>query len=61
MLLAADDGRLAGSVSAGCVEGAAAQAILAARRGGYREVIHFGVSNERAAAVGLSCGARSTW
>ena len=56
MLLAADDGRLAGSVSAGCVEGAAAEAILAARRGGYREVIHFGVSNERAAEVGLSCG-----
>lgn len=56
MLLASDDGRLAGSVSAGCVEGAAAEAILAARRGGYREVIHFGVSDERAAEVGLSCG-----
>lgn len=56
MLLAADDGRLAGSVSAGCVEGAAAEAILAARRGGYREIVHFGVSNERAAEVGLSCG-----
>jgi xanthine/CO dehydrogenase XdhC/CoxF family maturation factor len=24
--------------------------------GGYREIIHFGVSNERAAEVGLSCG-----
>ena len=34
----------------------AAEAILAARRGGYREVIHFGVSDERAAEVGLSCG-----
>ena len=56
MLLAANDGRLAGSVSAGCVEGAAAEAILAARRGGYREIVRFGVSNERAAEVGLSCG-----
>ena len=56
VLLAADDGRLAGSVSAGCVEGAAAEAILAARRGGYREIVHFGVSDERAAEVGLSCG-----
>jgi len=56
MLLVSDDGRLAGSVSAGCVEGAAAQAVLAARRGGYREIVHFGVTDERAAQVGLSCG-----
>ncbi len=55
-LLASDDGRLAGSVSAGCIEGAAAEAVLASRRGGYREVIHFGVTDERAAEVGLSCG-----
>ena len=55
-LLVADDGRLAGSVSAGCVEGAAAEAVHAARRGRYREVVHFGVSDERAAEVGLTCG-----
>ena len=55
-LLVADDGRLAGSVSAGCVEGAAAEAVHAARQGRYRELVHFGVSDERAAAVGLTCG-----
>lgn len=55
-LLASDDGRLAGSVSAGCVEGAAADAILAARRGRYRELVRYGVSDERAAEVGLTCG-----
>jgi xanthine dehydrogenase accessory factor len=52
----ADDGRLAGSVSAGCVESAAAEAVNAARRGHYRELVHFGVSDERAAEVGLTCG-----
>jgi xanthine dehydrogenase accessory factor len=55
-LLAADDGRLAGSVSAGCVEGAAAEAVQAARRGGYRELVRYGVTDERAAEVGLTCG-----
>ena len=55
-LLVADDGRLAGSVSAGCVEGAAAEAVRAARQGHYRELVHYGVSDERAAAVGLTCG-----
>ena len=55
-LLAADDGRLAGSVSAGCVEGAASEAVLAARRGGYRELVHYGVTDELALEVGLTCG-----
>ena len=43
-------------MSAGCVEGAAAEAVHAARKGHYRELIHFGVSDERAADVGLTCG-----
>ena len=55
-LLVAEDGRLAGAVSAGCVEGAAAEAVLAARRGRYREVVHYGVSDARAADVELACG-----
>jgi xanthine dehydrogenase accessory factor len=55
-LLVADDGRLAGSVSAGCVEGAAAEVVHAARRGHYRELVHYGVSDERAGEVGLTCG-----
>lgn len=55
-LLVAEDGRLAGAVSAGCVEGAAAEAVLAARRGRYREVVRYGVSDARATDVGLACG-----
>ena len=55
-LLVAEDGRLAGAVSAGCVEGAAAEAVLAARQGRYREVVHYGVSDARAADVELECG-----
>ena len=30
--------------------------IRAARQGHYRELVHYGVSDERAAAVGLTCG-----
>ena len=55
-LLVAEDGRIAGAVSAGCVEGAAAEAVRAARLGRYREVVHFGVTDARAADVGLVCG-----
>jgi len=35
VLLRADDGRIAGSVSGGCVEGAAAEEIERARRDGH--------------------------
>jgi len=55
-LVVAEDGRFVGSVSEGCVDGAAAEEVLAARRGGYREVIRFGIADERAADVGLACG-----
>jgi len=55
-LLAADDGRIAGSVSPGCVDGAVAEAVQAARRGGYREVVRYGVSEGRGAGVEMSCG-----
>lgn len=55
-LLAADDGRIAGSVSPGCLDGAVAEAVLAARRGGYREVVRYGVSEGRGADVEMSCG-----
>jgi xanthine dehydrogenase accessory factor len=56
-LLVAEDGRLAGAVSAGCVEGVAAEAVLAARRVRYRDVVHYRVSDVAAAAVALvGCG-----
>jgi xanthine dehydrogenase accessory factor len=55
-LLAADDGRIAGSVSGGCVEGAAADEIARARRTGRARVIRYGISDEQAWDVGLACG-----
>jgi xanthine dehydrogenase accessory factor len=51
-----DDGRLAGSVSGGCVEGAAAEEIWAARKHGKERVIRYGISDEQAWDVGLACG-----
>ncbi len=56
VLLVADDGRLAGSVSGGCVEGAAAEEIRAARKAGLERVVRYGISDEQAWDVGLACG-----
>jgi len=56
VLLVTDDGRLAGSVSGGCVEGAAAEEIFAARKAGRSRVIRYGISDEEAWDVGLACG-----
>jgi xanthine dehydrogenase accessory factor len=55
-LLVADDGSIAGSVSGGCVEGAAAEEVARARREGSSRVIRFGISDEQAWGVGLACG-----
>src|SRR6187551_3127705 len=56
VLLYAADGRIAGSVSGGCVEGAAAEEIDAARASGRSRVIRYGISDEQAWDVGLACG-----
>ena len=56
VLLVADDGRMVGSVSGGCIEGAAAEAVLESRQGGDSRVIRYGVTNEEAWSVGLACG-----
>src|SRR3954464_6373805 len=56
VLLYAADGRLAGSVSGGCVEGAAAEEIERARTTGHARVIRYGISDEEAWDVGLACG-----
>jgi xanthine dehydrogenase accessory factor len=56
VLLYADDGRIAGSVSGGCVEGAAAEEIEHARSTGRARVIRYGISDEQAWDVGLACG-----
>ena len=56
VLLVSADGRLAGSVSGGCVEGAAATEIERARETGNARVIRYGISDEEAWDVGLACG-----
>jgi xanthine dehydrogenase accessory factor len=55
-MLAAADGRIAGSVSGGCVEGAVVEEIAQARRTGRSRVIRYGISDEQAWDVGLACG-----
>jgi len=49
-------GRMAGSVSGGCIEGAVAEAALAAIESGSPKNLSFGISNQRAWEVGLACG-----
>ena len=56
VLLVAEDGRMTGSVSGGCVEGAAAEAVAEARRSGHASVIRYGISDDLAWSVGLACG-----
>src|SRR4051812_35886261 len=56
VLLHASDGRIAGSVSGGCVEGAAAEQIEHAWSTGHARVIRYGISDEQAWDVGLACG-----
>ncbi len=56
VLLYARDGRIAGSVSGGCVEGAAAEEIQHAWTNGHARVIRYGISDEQAWDVGLACG-----
>jgi xanthine dehydrogenase accessory factor len=55
-MLATADGRIAGSVSGGCVEAATALEIQAAIQRGTPKLVTFGVSDERAWEVGLACG-----
>ena len=55
-LVVTADGRLAGSVSGGCVEGAAFEEIQRARADGVDRVIRYGISDEQAWDVGLACG-----
>jgi xanthine dehydrogenase accessory factor len=51
-------GRMAGSVSGGCIEGAVAEAAAETIRTGRPQLLDFGVSNERAWEVGLACGGK---
>jgi len=52
------DGGIAGSVSGGCVEGAVYEEAQAVLRDGRPKLVHFGVSQDDAWAVGLTCGGK---
>lgn len=55
--LAIDDGgRMAGSVSGGCIEGAVVREALEIMEGAPPRTLEFGVSDEQAWEVGLACG-----
>lgn len=51
-----DAGDMAGSVSGGCVEGAVFEEAQTVLGTGAPKLVSFGVSDEEAWAVGLSCG-----
>lgn len=55
-LAIASDGRIDGSVSGGCVEGAVIVEAMDALEDGAHRVLEFGVSDDDAFAVGLACG-----
>ncbi|MCV3764231.1 XdhC family protein [Rhizobium sp. TRM95796] len=52
------DGNFEGSVSGGCVEGAVISEALEVIESGAPKMLEFGVADETAWRVGLSCGGR---
>lgn len=53
-------GRMAGSVSGGCIEGAVMQAAQAVMDTGTPQLLDYGITDERAWEVGLACGGKLT-
>jgi xanthine/CO dehydrogenase XdhC/CoxF family maturation factor len=53
-----DEGNFLGSVSGGCVEGAVVTEALDVIESGKPKMLEFGVADETAWRVGLSCGGR---
>ena len=49
-------GEIAGSVSGGCVEGAVVEEAQKAIESGRPKLVKFGITDEQAWSVGLSCG-----
>lgn len=52
----AENGKFTGSVSGGCIEGAVVTAALELAENSGSKLLHFGVSDESAWGIGLSCG-----
>jgi len=51
-------GRMAGSVSGGCIEGAVSDAAMQTLVSGEPQWLDFGITDERAWEVGLACGGK---
>ena len=51
-------GRMAGSVSGGCIEGAVADVAQRTMTTGAPQLLDFGVTDEQAWEVGLACGGK---
>ena len=58
LLIIDGEGRMEGSVSGGCVEGAVIMEALDAIPSGAARLLDYGVSDDEAFAVGLACGGR---
>ncbi|MEC7463667.1 MAG: XdhC family protein [Pseudomonadota bacterium] len=50
------DGKIVGSVSGGCIEGAVVTEAMEVMKTGNSKVLEYGVTNELAWEVGLACG-----
>ena len=59
VLLISDALEMAGSVSGGCVEGAVLKAAKKTFEDGKTQLLEFGVSDDEAWTVGLTCGGRA--
>ncbi|MDJ0837665.1 MAG: XdhC family protein [Acidobacteriota bacterium] len=57
-LVCAQDGAFLGSVSGGCIEGSVITGAEDVMKDGVNRVLEFGVTNERAWEVGLTCGGK---
>lgn len=55
-MIVSSAGEMAGSVSGGCVEGAVVEEATSVLATGEPKLVHFGVTDDRAWSVGLSCG-----
>jgi len=57
-MVVTQSGRIAGSVSAGCVEGAVIEASAEVISSGVPRMVEFGVADDTAWSVGLACGGK---
>ena len=51
-----ENGKLVGSVSGGCIEGAVVSEAMEVMQSGKPKVLEYGVTNELAWEIGLACG-----